>query len=39
MTLYLKKGTTEFDVNVHGFPLDRVKAKEKTLAEEIVAKL
>lgn len=39
MTLYVKKGTTEFDVNVHGFPLDQVKAKEKTLAQEIVAKL
>jgi hypothetical protein len=39
MTLYVKKGSTEFDVNVHGFPLDQVKAKEKTLAQEIVAKL
>jgi hypothetical protein len=39
MTLYLKKGTAEFDVNVHGFPLDQVKAKEKTLAQESVAKL
>ncbi|HEV2306068.1 MAG TPA: hypothetical protein VGR93_11155 [Candidatus Acidoferrales bacterium] len=39
MTLYVKKGTTEFDVNVHGFPLDQVKAKEKTLAQDILAKL
>jgi len=39
MTLYVKKGDSKFSVNVHGFPLDQVKAKEKTLAQDVVAKL
>lgn len=36
MSLYVKKGNTKFSVNVHDFPLDQIKAKEKTLAEEII---
>jgi hypothetical protein len=39
VSLYVKKGNSKFSVNVHGFPLDQVKAKEKTLAQGIVAKL
>lgn len=39
VSLYVKKGNTKFSVNVHGFPLDQIEAKEKTLAEEITAKL
>jgi hypothetical protein len=39
VSLYVKKGQTRFSVNVHGFPLDQIKAKEKTLAQEIVTTL
>lgn len=39
MTLYVKKGKAVFRVTVGGFPLDQVKAKEKTLAQDILAKL
>jgi hypothetical protein len=39
VSLYVKKGNSKFSVNVHGFPLDQIKAKEKTLAQGIVAKL
>lgn len=39
MTLYVKQGNSEFSVNVHGFPLDQIKAKEKTLALDVLAKL
>ncbi|HLW80889.1 MAG TPA: hypothetical protein VKS20_02490 [Candidatus Acidoferrales bacterium] len=37
--LSVKKGNFAFKVRVYGFPLDQVKAKEKTLAKDILAKL
>jgi len=37
--LYVKKGKVEFFVLVHGFPVDQVKAKEKTLAQQVLTKL
>jgi len=37
--LYVKKGDFVFQVRVHGFPLEEIKAKEKTLAVEVMAKL
>jgi hypothetical protein len=37
--LIFKKGASAFDVRVYGFPLDQVKAREKTLALDIIAKL
>jgi len=39
LSLYVKTGSARFYVNVHGFPLDQIKAKEKTLALDVVAKL
>jgi hypothetical protein len=39
VTLYVKKGNTKISVNVHGFTVDQVKAKEKTLAQDVMAKL
>jgi hypothetical protein len=39
MTLVVKKGNVRFEVTVIGFPVDQVKAKEKMLAKDILAKL
>jgi|SRR5579863_2649170 len=39
MNLYVKKGNVELSVNVHGFPIDQVKEKEKTLAKALLANL
>ncbi|MBV9608465.1 MAG: hypothetical protein JO187_02815 [Acidobacteria bacterium] len=38
-TLVVRKGNTPFHVAVHGFPVEQVKEKEKTLAGEILSKL
>ncbi len=38
-TLSVKRGNSAFVVHVYGFPLDQIKAKEKTLALEILSKL
>jgi hypothetical protein len=37
--LIFKKGASAFDVRVYGFPLEQLKAKEKTLALDVIAKL
>ena len=37
--LYVKKGSLFFKVSVHGFPPEQIKAKEKTLAHDVLAKL
>jgi len=37
--LTVKKGNVVFVVHVNGFPDDQIKAKEKTLALDVVAKL
>ncbi len=37
--LIFRKGASAFDVRVYGFALDQVKAKEKTLALDVIAKL
>jgi hypothetical protein len=37
--LIFRKGSSAFDVRVYGFPLDQIKAKEKTLALDIITKL
>jgi hypothetical protein len=37
--LYVKKGNFVFQIRVHGFPLEEIKAKEKTLAVDFMAKL
>lgn len=37
--LSVKKGSFAFKVRVYGFPLEQVEQKEKTLAQEILAKL
>jgi hypothetical protein len=37
--LIFRKGASAFDLRVYGFPLDQVKAKEKVLAADIIAKL
>lgn len=37
--LIFRKGASAFDVRVYGFPLDQVKAKEKTLALDVIARL
>jgi hypothetical protein len=37
--LIFKKGASAFDLRVYGFPLDQVKAKEKTLALDVIARL
>jgi hypothetical protein len=38
-TLVIERGNVRFEVTVSGVPLDQVKAKEKTLAKDILAKL
>jgi hypothetical protein len=37
--LTVKKGDVVFSVRVDGFPLDQAEQKEKTLAQQVVAKL
>ncbi len=37
--LIFRKGDSAFDVRVYGFADDEIKAKEKTLAQDILAKL
>jgi hypothetical protein len=37
--LIFRKGDAAFDLRVYGFPLDQVKAKEKTLALDVLANL
>jgi hypothetical protein len=37
--LVFKKGDSAFDLHVFGFPVEEIKAKEKTLAAEILSKL
>ena len=37
--LIFKKGDGAYDVRVYGFPVDEIKAKEKTLAADILGKL
>jgi hypothetical protein len=39
ITLTVRKGASVFQVRVTGFPADEAKAKEKTLAGEVLAKL
>lgn len=38
-TLYVKRGKIEFSVFMQGFPDDLIKAKERTLALDVLAKL
>ncbi len=37
--LSVRKGGAAFKVRVYGFPIEQIKQKEKTLAQEILAKL
>jgi hypothetical protein len=37
--LYVKKGNFAFQIRVFGFPVEEIEAKEKILAENILAKL
>lgn len=37
--LIFRKGPSAFDVRVYGFSLDEIRAKEKTLALDLIAKL
>jgi hypothetical protein len=37
--LIFRKGPSAFDVRIYGFPLDEIKAREKTLALDLIAKL
>lgn len=37
--LSVKKGSFAFKVRVYGFPIEQTKAKEKALAQEVLAKL
>jgi hypothetical protein len=37
--LVFKKGDSAFDLHVYGFPVDEIKAKEKTLAADILGKI
>lgn len=38
-TLTVKKGDTYFEVHVYGFPVERTKTIEKTIAQEVVSRL
>ncbi len=38
-TLAVKKGSVYFFLRVYGLPLDQIKAKEKTFALDVLAKL
>jgi hypothetical protein len=37
--LTVKKGSFVFEIRVYGFPLDQIEAKEKILAQDVLAKL
>lgn len=37
--LIFREGDAAFDLRVYGFPVDQIKAKEKTLALDVLAKL
>jgi hypothetical protein len=37
--LIFRKADSAFDLRVYGFPVDQLKAKEKALAQEVLAKL
>lgn len=37
--LFVRKGNFAFSVRVYGFPPDQIKAKEKVLAQDVLAKL
>jgi hypothetical protein len=37
--LSFRKGDAAFDLRVYGFPADQLKAKEKALAQDVLAKL
>jgi hypothetical protein len=37
--LYVKKGNFVFQIRIHGFPLEEIKAKEKTLAVDVIVQL
>lgn len=37
--LIFRKGDAAFDLRVYGFPLDQLQAKEKALAQDVLAKL
>lgn len=37
--LVFKKGDSAFDLHVYGFPVEEIKAKEKTLAADVLGKL
>lgn len=37
--LIFRKGDAAFDLRVYGFPLDQIEAKEKALAQNVLAKL
>jgi hypothetical protein len=39
VSLYVKKGNSVFQIRVSGFPVEDSKAKEKSLAQDVVAKL
>lgn len=39
LTLTVKKGDTYFEVHVYGFPVEQSKTIEKTVAQEVAAKL
>jgi hypothetical protein len=39
MGLNVKKGASAFQVRVYGFPVDQIRAIEKTLAQEVLGKL
>ncbi|MFZ0415749.1 MAG: hypothetical protein WBD23_06130 [Candidatus Acidiferrales bacterium] len=37
--LIFRKGNAAFDLRIYGFPIDEIKAKEKTLALDVLARL
>jgi hypothetical protein len=37
--LIFRKGDAAFDLRVYGFAIDQLKAKEKTLAQDVLARL
>ena len=39
VTLTVKKGNSAFEIMVSGFPVEESKTKEKTLAQDVLAKL
>ena len=39
VALFVKRGTVVFQIRVSGFPVEDGKAKEKALAQDVLAKL